>query len=587
MKRALCLYIPFLSTDRRRRPDNAQGAMAKRKRGHVVLEGSRVPHPSRSEGWGTDAPVATITSQGRVLRIVHANRRAHTLDIRPGQTLAEAKAIVPDLVTCDDDPAADRRQLKSLAVWAGAFSPIVHLEDENTLIVDVTGCERLFDGEPNLLSRAIEGLQAQGFTARGAIADTLGAAWAIAHAHGDPAVIAPPGQTAAQLISLPVWSLRIDPKTTRALALVGVETIASLLHLPRSSLTSRFGPSLLDRLDQALGDLPEALNPYRPHPVMTSRFHLGTATTRIDVLTEAIRRALNRFCDRLAKRVAGVRQMFITFYCPDVMTDHGPQTRTVTLDVNLSQPTRSPEHLFSLLTVLIDQLRLPAPADALTLWARETDPLDDWQDELFATDASDARELGDLLDRLVVRLSPEAVVRPQLLSEHQPERAFRYLPLVAATKTSKRATNSSQRTAGFNPRGHSNPDQRAAGGTCPDVVGSLRGDPRGSKPAAHPHGITSEPEFPPAGPRPLRLMPHPIEIAATAVVPEGPPIAFKLRGTLHPVVKSVGPERIETGWWRGPHLQRDYYRVLTKAGRHGWIFRERDTGRWFLHGWFD
>ena len=85
----------------------------------------------------------------------------------------------------------------------------------------------------------------------------------------------------------------------------------------------------------------------------------------------------------------------------------------------------------------------------------------------------------------------------------------------------------------------------------------------------------------------MRLLPHPIEIVATAVVPEGPPITFRLNGTRHPVVKSVGPERIETGWWRGPHVQRDYYRVLTKAGRHGWIFRERDTGRWFLHGWFD
>jgi len=94
-------------------------------------------------------------------------------------------------------------------------------------------------------------------------------------------------------------------------------------------------------------------------------------------------------------------------------------------------------------------------------------------------------------------------------------------------------------------------------------------------------------ETTPSGPRPLRLSPHPIEVAATAVVPDGPPIAFRLRGTQHTVAESVGPERIETGWWRGPHLKRDYYRVTTKNGQRFWLFRQRDTRRWFLHGWFD
>ena len=74
---------------------------------------------------------------------------------------------------------------------------------------------------------------------------------------------------------------------------------------------------------------------------------------------------------------------------------------------------------------------------------------------------------------------------------------------------------------------------------------------------------------------------------ATAVVPDGPPIAFRFRGSQHTVAESVGPERIETGWWRGPHLKRDYYRVTTKKGQRFWLFRQRDTRRWFLHGWFD
>jgi len=99
--------------------------------------------------------------------------------------------------------------------------------------------------------------------------------------------------------------------------------------------------------------------------------------------------------------------------------------------------------------------------------------------------------------------------------------------------------------------------------------------------------ITTPNRVTPAGPRPLRLSPRAIEVAVTALVPEGPPIAFRFSGTQHTVVSSIGPERIETGWWRGPHLQRDYYRVATQSGRHAWLFRRRDTNQWFLHGWFD
>ena len=78
-----------------------------------------------------------------------------------------------------------------------------------------------------------------------------------------------------------------------------------------------------------------------------------------------------------------------------------------------------------------------------------------------------------------------------------------------------------------------------------------------------------------------------MRIVATSLVPEGPPISFHLYGRQHTVTHCVGPERIETGWWRGPHLKRDYYRITTASGHRFWLFRNRDTGRWFLHGWFD
>jgi protein ImuB len=49
----------------------------------------------------------------------------------------------------------------------------------------------------------------------------------------------------------------------------------------------------------------------------------------------------------------------------------------------------------------------------------------------------------------------------------------------------------------------------------------------------------------------------------------------------------TGPERIETGWWDGHDIRRDYYVALTRSGVRLWLFRERPPGRgWFLHGVF-
>jgi protein ImuB len=87
--------------------------------------------------------------------------------------------------------------------------------------------------------------------------------------------------------------------------------------------------------------------------------------------------------------------------------------------------------------------------------------------------------------------------------------------------------------------------------------------------------------------RPLCLLPQPSRVAATSVIPDGPPVRFTWEGREHIVAGCRGPERIETGWWRERHVQRDYYAVETTEGRWFWVFRERTSGDWSVHGTFD
>ena len=71
-----------------------------------------------------------------------------------------------------------------------------------------------------------------------------------------------------------------------------------------------------------------------------------------------------------------------------------------------------------------------------------------------------------------------------------------------------------------------------------------------------------------------------------SVAPDGPPMSFTWQGKQHRVQRCWGPERIETAWWRGASIRRDYYRVALDSGEHLWIFRHLSNTRWFLHGVF-
>jgi protein ImuB len=81
----------------------------------------------------------------------------------------------------------------------------------------------------------------------------------------------------------------------------------------------------------------------------------------------------------------------------------------------------------------------------------------------------------------------------------------------------------------------------------------------------------------PATPRPLWLLGQPQPLAVRAGLPQR-------RGPL----KLVGePERIESGWWDGGEITRDYYTAVDPCGVRLWVFRERSFPHgWFLHGIF-
>jgi protein ImuB len=223
-----------------------------------------------------------------------------------------------------------------------------------------------------------------------------------------------------------------------------------------------------------------------------------------------------------------------------------PSSRSpCSFSVGLFRPTAWANHLLQLLQVRLESLRLPGPVEAICLTA-VTAPLELRQQEMFTEkERVESHHLSGLIDRLSNRLGHTRVARVRLIPEAQPELACHYAPLVSVGWRQSR-------------------------------VGRVKRVPpkRGRWDSFH----SAHPTNPM---RPLRLLTEPLRLPADINA------QFSFAGRLQRIVRRIGPERIETGWWRGKTIARDYYRAETAAGCWYWIFRRLPNGPWFLHGMFD
>ena len=114
--------------------------------------------------------------------------------------------------------------------------------------------------------------------------------------------------------------------------------------------------------------------------------------------------------------------------------------------------------------------------------------------------------------------------------------------------------------------------EQGVGGLCARADHRPERAWRGTRP-----GRSAEPASAdvPGGVRPAWLLPRPQPLR----VEQGRPC---YQGRLDLL---QGPERIESGWWDGVDVQRDYYVAADASGRRLWIFRE-PAGDWYLHGVF-
>ena len=359
---------------------------------------------------------------GRQRVVLAADRAAHLAGLRVGMPVTKAQALVANLVIHEADPEADSLALDKLAQWAlRTFSPLAAADAPDGLVVDITGAAHLHGGEEALLKSLIDRLAEKGIEARTAVADSWGAAHALARFVARPIAMAAPGEHTRLLAGLPVAALRLPSAMIAGLYGLGFETIGELAGQPRAPLVRRFGPELARRLDQAFGRAAEPLEPARRPDVTEVERVFAEPIGAAETIARYTGKLTAQLCDALQAKGLGAKQLDLLFTRVD--------NHIAAIRVGMAQPVRDVKRLTRLLCDQIETVDPGFGIERMRLTATLAEPLHDRQ--ISTTD--EARpDIAGLVDILSNRIGAERVHRQVPVESDVPERSVRKVPVLAA-----------------------------------------------------------------------------------------------------------------------------------------------------------
>lgn len=459
-----------------------------------------------------------------------ADAAALRLGVRIGMPATKAQVLVPGLEILDADPREDAAALERLALWALRYAPIVAADAPDGIVIDSTGADHLHGGEEALLRDLLLRLEGSGIRARAAIADTWGAAHALARFGKSSPLIADAGHGLDVIQRYPIAALRLPAETVKQLSVLGFTRIADISTQPRAPLLLRFGPQLGRRLDQASGAIGEPIVSVRAPELIEVRRSFVEPIAAAETIAKYIGKLVVQLCDGLEKAGLGARRLDLICQRVD---SHAQAVR-----VGMARPVRDVNRLTKLLCDRIETIEPGFGIELLSLSATATDPIDERMVSGSLTEEPEPN-VDDLIDTLANRIGEKRVFRVAPLPSDVPERSTKRVPALS-----------------------------------PPVEAQWPKDwPRPSRLLATPDPIET-----------VALLPDHPPVAFTwrgvrrrVKRADGPERVFGEWWKADAELEAV----------------RDYFRVEDDAGERYWIFRAGDgedpaTGshRWFLHGVF-
>lgn len=522
----------------------------------------------RSEPELRDEALAVLEGQAHRARVVAATRAARKSGVRPGMTLPQARALLPDLVARARDEECERAAQEALLEVAETFSPRLEDGGEGCVYLDVDGLEHHFPAADSTASERAAGeamaaaAEAAGVPAWVGIAGGKLAARVAAEEGASPTVV-PAGEEAAFLAPLPLHRLCPEMRLAATLEHWGVRSIGELARLPEAEVKSRLGAAGRRLHVTARGIDPQPLTPWEPPPCFREGMELEWPLVALEPFLFVARAALERLCRRLEARGFACRRLELDLRLePD-----GHDRRRV----HLPAATHDAKALLTLVRLDLESRPPGAAVAGFDFTAQPHEPRSA-QLSIFGPDALAPDRLATTIARLFALLGPDRVGSPRSPDGHRPERLelVPYEPPppppvrrpprqgmgLLTVRVLRPPVALEVLTAG---RGH------AAGAEIAEAA-PVYGAASGDIPREEPGG---------GDPETLRLL----SIRATGS--DGRP---KIDGRVR---VAAGPWRLEEGWWSEEPVERDYWDVELAEGGLYRIYRERSNGEWYADGMYD
>ena len=398
----------------------------------------------RSEPDLLNEAVGIVEGNGSNAHIVAATRRARKKGIQPGQSLAQARSLLPKLIARGRDSECERTAQEALLEVAETFSPRVEDAGEGVVFLDVTGMERHFadfggresgvgsrsedpthplsdarlptpdsqGSELRLARAALRACDAISLPARVGIAASKLAARVAAELPKSPVVVTP-GEEATFLAPLPLTRLSPELEAAAMLHRFGLSSIGDLAKLPESEIASRLGEVGRELHWAARGIDPRPLMP-RPLP---PEFREGMELEWPLVALEPFLFIANAALDRLSKRMeiqgfACKRLEFTLTLDPEGYDARG---------IDLPAPTRDVKTMLTLMRLDLEKTPPGAPVVGFSFVAHPDRPRRA-QLSLFGPSAVSPEKLATTIAKLVSILGDGRVGMPMTVDGHLPER---------------------------------------------------------------------------------------------------------------------------------------------------------------------
>ncbi len=357
----------------------------------------------------------------RILTAV--SRAAEEAGLRVGMPLTKAHALVPDVMTMPADPAADAAALERLALWTlQHYAPIVAPDPPDGLVIDATGTDHLHGGEARMLTGLVNRLAASGISARAAVADTWGAAYAAARFLADPVRVIASGAAGKAVAPLPIQGLRLPPETVAGLHVLGFASIGDVLAVPRAPLVLRFGPLLGRRIGQLEGTVREPVDPLRDLELVTVRKVFGEPIGAPETIARYTAALVRDLCLALEKRGLGARRLDLLFH----RVDNSLQA----IRVGTARAAREEKRLTRLLCDRIETIDPGFGIEIMDLTATLAEPLV-LQQAASSLIEEEQADIAALLDVIANRIGADRLYRLAPVESDVPERSVRRLPPLA------------------------------------------------------------------------------------------------------------------------------------------------------------